>query len=265
MTSDCRGSAELRRSCMEAFRAYVSRYDASDERIALKVKHTFEVAALADEIARGEGLPARGVDLAWLCGLLHDIGRFEQLRRWSTFDDRASCSHAMLGLRILDDEMPSFTEDGEWAHIVRRAVAYHSDLRLPADLTERERRFCVITRDADKVDILRVYSESSCRAVLGIDPSAFACGEISDAALAGFSEHRCLARDERPASLDGLVGGVCLAFEIESPSALRALARCGYLQRLLDRPFGLAPAFDNPETQRRWDAIHVAMAAWLLG
>lgn len=265
MTSDGRGGAELRRSCTKAFRAYVSRYDASDERIALKVKHTFEVAALADEIARGEGLPARDVDLAWLCGLLHDIGRFEQLRRWGTFDDRASCSHAMLGLRILDEELPSFTEDGAWAHIVRQAVAYHSDLRLSADLTERERLFCVITRDADKVDILRVYSESSCHAVLGIDPSAFACGEISDAALAGFSEHRCLARDERPASLDGLVGGVCLAFEIESPSALRALARRGHLRRLLDRPFGLKPVFADPETQRRWDAIRAAMGAWLVG
>ena len=71
----------MRQSCLDAFNSYVARYDVSDERIALKVEHTYEVAKLCDEIARGEGLPPADVDLAWLCGLLHDIGRFEQLRR----------------------------------------------------------------------------------------------------------------------------------------------------------------------------------------
>ena len=87
----------MRQSSLDAFNSYVARYDASDERITLKVEHTYEVAGLCDEIARGEGLPPADVDLAWLCGLLHDIGRFEQLRQWGTFSDADSCSHAALG------------------------------------------------------------------------------------------------------------------------------------------------------------------------
>lgn len=42
----------------------VASYNGSDERIALKVEHTYEVAELRDEIARGEGLPQADVYLA---------------------------------------------------------------------------------------------------------------------------------------------------------------------------------------------------------
>lgn len=48
----------MRQSCLDAFNSYVARYDALDERIAFKVEHTYEVAELCDEIARGEGLPS---------------------------------------------------------------------------------------------------------------------------------------------------------------------------------------------------------------
>lgn len=172
----------MRESCLDAFNSYVARFDVSDERIALKVEHTYEVAELCDEIARGEGLSPADVDLAWLCGLLHDIGRFEQLCQWGTFSDADSCSHAALGVQVLKDEMGSFTGDPDWAHIIERAVALHSDFRLPSGLGARERLFCTITRDADKVDILRVFNQSSCDAVLGIDPSEFSRGDISDVA-----------------------------------------------------------------------------------
>lgn len=252
----------LREAARAAFEAYAARYDATDERIALKVEHTYEVAALCDSIARDEGLGARDVDLAWLCGLLHDIGRFEQLRRWNTFSDAASCSHAILGLDVLQTEMPRFTQDGEWTAIISKAVAYHSDFRLPPDLSDRERLFCAITRDADKVDILRVFGESSCTAVLGIQPGEFADGEISDAAFSGFREHRCLSRDERLASLDGLLGTVCLVFELEHASARRAVRDLGYLDGLLDAPFCLRPEFTRELTRQRWSEVRATMAAW---
>lgn len=249
----------MRQSWLEAFSSYVARYDLLDERISLKVEHTYEVAELCDEIARGEGLSPADIDLAWLCGLLHDIGRFEQLRQWGTFSDAKSCSHAELGTQVLKEEMGSFTGDQEWARIIERAVALHSDFRLPSGLSARERLFCIITRDADKVDILRVFNQSSCAAVLGIDPGEFSRGEISDMAFEAFGEHRCLARDERPGSLDGLVGAVCLAFELELPASRRALVDRGYLRALLREPFGLRPHFESGLTQRRWDFICKAM------
>ena len=41
-------------------------------------------------------MDAADVDLAWLLGMLHDVGRFEQLRRYGTFIDADSTDHAQL-------------------------------------------------------------------------------------------------------------------------------------------------------------------------
>lgn len=106
-------------------------------------------------------------------------------------------------------------------------------------------------RDADNVDIVCVFSELSCEAVLGMRPDEFVAGEISDITMTGFDVRRCLARDERPGTLDGLVDAVCLVFDLEAPSARRALRRRGYLRRFLDKPFGQDPVFSDPLTQRK--------------
>ena len=42
-------------------------------------------------------------DLAYLIALLHDIGRFEQIKRFNSFDDR-NVDHATLGVQVLFDE-----------------------------------------------------------------------------------------------------------------------------------------------------------------
>lgn len=42
--------------------------------------------------------------MAWLIGILHDIGRFEQLRRYQTFFDYRSMDHAKYGVHVLFEE-----------------------------------------------------------------------------------------------------------------------------------------------------------------
>lgn len=91
----------MRQNASAVFRSYVDAYASDDVRIAFKIEHSYEVAKLCDEISRTEGWPDEDVGLAWLCGLFHDIGRFEQLRKWGTFNDAVSCSHAKMGLKVL--------------------------------------------------------------------------------------------------------------------------------------------------------------------
>lgn len=98
---------------MKFLYAYASQHDLCDERIALKVRYTLEVAQLCDEVARDERLSAAAFDLAWLCGLLHVIIRIERLRKWGTLSDVASRSDVMLGLEILEGELFRYTSDVE--------------------------------------------------------------------------------------------------------------------------------------------------------
>ena len=69
-----------RQKVLDAFAAYIRPYDAQDPKVSLKIHHTYRVAALCEQIGRSIALEGTALDLAWLCGMLHDVGRFEQLR-----------------------------------------------------------------------------------------------------------------------------------------------------------------------------------------
>ena len=154
-----------------AFKSYTDAYDATNPRIALKIEHTYHVAEACDAVAREQGWSSEDIDLAWLCGLLHDMGRFEQLRRWDTFKDAESMSHAALGIEVLFGENPAdapavtsirnFIDDPAEDELIRASIAYHSDFRLPAQLDVRTRSFCDIVRDGDKIDIMRTIADST--------------------------------------------------------------------------------------------------------
>lgn len=88
----------------KVFRDYVSAYNAQDDKVRLKIEHTFRVAVLCEKIAASLGMAEDERDLAWFTGLLHDVGRFEQLRNYGTFIDAESIDHAMYGAQILFDD-----------------------------------------------------------------------------------------------------------------------------------------------------------------
>ena len=225
-----------------AFKSYTDAYDATNPRIALKIKHTYHVAEACDAVAREQGWSSEDIDLAWLCGLLHDMGRFEQLRRWDTFKDAESMSHAALGIEVLFGENPAdapavtsirdFIDDPAEDGLIRASIAYHSDFRLPAQLDVRTRSFCDIVRDGDKIDIMRTIADSTVDTILKVDEKTFLGSRFSSPTLAAFDEHRCVARDERNEPADFLVGLICFMFELVYPAARlsskpRAGARTG--------------------------------------
>ena len=88
----------------KVFDDYVKNYNSNDEKIKLKIDHTYRVSDLCEKIALSLGMNNEDVDIAWLTGLLHDIGRFEQVKRYGTFNDPKSVDHAKLGSSILFSE-----------------------------------------------------------------------------------------------------------------------------------------------------------------
>ena len=244
-----------------AFAAYVRPYNSADPKVALKISHTYRVAALCERIARSLALPLQDVDLAWLCGLLHDVGRFEQLRRFGTFNDAQSIDHAAAGADVLFEQgrVREYLDDASEDALLRTAVAWHSAYRLPPDLDARTRRFCAILRDADKVDILRVNVETPMEDIYGVTPRALRRSPVSPAVLEAFYAHHAVLRSLKQYPADHAVGHASLVFELEYPESLRAVREQGYLFRLLDFPT------DLPETARIFAALREHMRAWLDG
>ena len=70
------------------FAEYTSGYNATDPKIKLKIDHTYRVAELCELIASDLKLDEYETDVAWLTGMLHDVGRFEQIKRYNTYLDK---------------------------------------------------------------------------------------------------------------------------------------------------------------------------------
>ena len=87
---------------MQKFLEYTSAYDdGSDTRIKLKIIHTQRVTEVMEQLTAALPLSESDRELAYLCAVYHDIGRFEQLKRYHTFLDYKSIDHAQLGCEIL--------------------------------------------------------------------------------------------------------------------------------------------------------------------
>ena len=69
----------------EVFEQYLDGYDREDGRVRLKITHTYGVVAQATALAERMRLGEEDTQLARVIALLHDIGRFAQLRRFDSF------------------------------------------------------------------------------------------------------------------------------------------------------------------------------------
>lgn len=244
-----------------AFATYIEAYDISDPKIKLKVDHTYRVASLCDRIARSIDMSQSDVDLAWLLGILHDIGRFEQVRRYGTFNDAISVSHAALGVSVLFDDghindyLPKATQ--ETLELVKTAVATHSDYRLQSGIADRTRVFCDILRDADKIDILKANTLTPTADIFDVPEEQIEASPVSQRALDGFYEHRTLRRDERTSPADSLISYACFVFELVYPESVRIAQEQGHVFDVLRRPY------TNSQTTQTMHKLEEHMRSWI--
>ena len=145
---------------MELFKEYVKDYNPNDGKIALKISHILRVTQKSRELAEELNLNEEDTDLAELIGLLHDIGRFEQVRIYNTFYDKDSINHGEYGVKILfeDGLIRKFIKDDSYDEIIKKAILNHNRPRIEEGLSKRELMHAKIIRDADKLDIYYVLT-----------------------------------------------------------------------------------------------------------
>lgn len=248
-----------REKIRRVFAAYAARYDDTNPKIKLKIDHTYRVAALCDEISASLSLSPADRELAWVIGMLHDIGRFEQVRRYNTFSDADSVDHATLGVELLfeDGLIRDYLPDPSWDAMIRLAIGSHSLYRLPAGLSEREALFCKLIRDADKIDILKVNCLTPMEDIYNTTTEALRQASITPAVLNAFYEEHTVLRALRKTPIDHLISLLSLTYELEFPVSLQIVQRQGYLEKLLSFQS------DNPDTRAQLAAARQHMAEYL--
>ena len=250
-----------RKNVINAFAEYVRNYDPSDEKIKLKIDHTYRVAGLCQRIAESLGLSEPDGDIAWLLGMLHDIGRFEQIRRFGTFNDAQSVDHAEFGADLLFKEglirkfAEGYYEECELAEpenqedeqiiknnehhnkdtgLLEMAIRQHNKYRVKEDLTERQRMFCDILRDADKVDIFKVNADIPMEIIYDVTTEELKNGIITKEVLESFYKKETVLKSVRRSAVDHIVGHISLLFELVYKESYRQAKEQGYVYKLLD-------------------------------
>lgn len=245
----------------EAFKAYVSDYDLSDVKVKLKVDHTYRVAAMCDAITKDLGLSAADRDRAWLSGMLHDIGRFEQLRQYHTFQDRLSCDHAMLSADILflDGKIRLFADgiDEVDSALLEKTIRLHNVYQLPDDLSERDYRFATILRDADKIDILRVNCETPRTEIYDLPEEAFRTSSVSEHVYEDVMHARNVDRAYSKTGIDFMIGHMAFVFGLVYNESFRQVRAQGYLDQMMSFQS------DNADTSAKLKDIRQAIHQYI--
>ena len=140
-------------------RSFYSSDTEDQKNIVLKEHHTARVCENIVEIAGRLSLDNNKTVLAEALALFHDIGRFPQYARYKTFRDSISINHGLLGAETLLKEGVLHVLPGNEQEIIIEAVKFHNAFSIPRKEDNTVTFFIKLLRDADKLDIWRLFIE----------------------------------------------------------------------------------------------------------
>ena len=140
----------------EAFENYVKKYNMKDPDIEYKYKHSYRVMALAKDLAIKLELNEKDIELATIIGLYHDIGRFEEDKRFDSFGIHNNFDHGDYGRDVLlkENVIKDIPIENKYYKLIGKAVETHNKYAIEEGLDKKTNLHCKIIRDADKIDII---------------------------------------------------------------------------------------------------------------
>lgn len=222
----------------EQFENYVENYDSKNPKIDRKVKHSYRVIDVAEEIANSLNLSEEDVKLAKLIALLHDIGRFEQIRIYDTFSDKESVDHANLGVEILfnNNLIRKFIRENEFDEIIYKAIKNHNKYKIEEGLNNRELLHAKIIRDADKTDIYEVFIreiEQNENALF--DFEELPKQKISEKVLQAIKAKKLVNSLDIRTDMDKYIKNLAFVFDYNYKKGLEIVKERKYIKKLINR------------------------------
>lgn len=151
--------ATLKKRFADYAASYYSDDDAVNQALRMKQEHTQRVCRNARMLANKLQVSEHDAALAETMALLHDVGRFKQFAVYQTFKDADSENHASLSVKEINAHRLLAGLAHEDAALVCEAISYHNAFAVPDHLSGRSRFFLRLLRDADKLDIWKVFGE----------------------------------------------------------------------------------------------------------
>ena len=222
----------------KSFQEYLKNYDTNDGSIALKIKHTYEVVKKSEYIANGLRLDKENIELAKIIALLHDIGRFEQIKEFGEFNDK-KIEHAEFGVKVLFDNslIRKFIDEDKYDNIIYKAIYNHNKYKIEENLNEKELLQCKIIRDADKLDNFRVKEKDKLEDMFPkiYNEKTINYETISEKVYEDFMQHKCIKLEDRKTIIDYWVCVIAFIFDLNFNISLQYVKENNYIDILVNR------------------------------
>lgn len=241
------------------FERYLDGYDRNDDKVHLKIVHTYGVTEYSRQIAERLKLSKEDRELAQLIGLLHDIGRFEQLKRFDSFEPD-TMDHASFGVRILfpEGKIRDFIETDEWDDIIQTAIAKHSDFRLDGIADNRTLMHARIIRDADKLDNCRVKLEDTIETILGVSAREVGMSSVSPEVMEQFRRKESILSSIRRTKMDYWLSYLAYFFDINYKVSWDIIREHDYVTRLIGRI-----PYSDPQARLQMDEVQKTLYEYM--
>ena len=219
------------------FDAHVEKFSGGDAdmqlHIGLKKEHTARVVQTIEALVEELEWPAERRHIAAAAALLHDVGRFSQFSIYRTFNDARSINHALLGLRVLqEEEVWKAASLSDHAVLqLERVILYHNVRELPKKEDAQVLELARLLRDADKLDIYHLIATQTMPPSKELKNAKICSNAVSQAVLAGRMAHR---RDMLT-SLDQLLFRLSWVYNIHYPATFRRLVNSGLWQQVAEQ------------------------------
>ncbi len=237
----------------ESFKEYIEEYDLGNNSIKLKIKHTYEVVKKSEYIANGLRLNKENIELAKIIALLHDIGRFEQIKEFGEFNDK-KIEHAEFGVKVLFDNglIRNFINEDKYDSIIYKAIYNHNKYKIKKNLNEKELLHCRIIRDADKLDNFRVKEKDKIEDMFPkiYNENTINYETVSEKVYEDFIQHKCIKLEDRKTIIDYWVCVIAFIFDLNFNISLQYVKENNYIDVLVDRI-----EYKNKNTKQKMEDI----------
>ena len=217
------------------FEQFLKNYDENNGSIKLKIKHTYEVVSKSEFIARNLNLSEEDIELAKLIALLHDIGRFEEVKEFQNFE---GLEHAQYGVKLLFDNglIRNFIGSNKYDNIIKKAIYNHNKYKIEDGLSDKELLHAKIIRDADKLDNFRV---NSTEALEDTFPDVYnknvVYEKISPKVYDDFMHYKCIKLADRKTFLDFWICALAFIYDLNFKVSLEYIKNHNYIDILINR------------------------------
>ena len=201
---------------LKEFKKYIEQFG-KDENIKLKFQHSIRVKDICIELGKQLKFNDKDIKTIEVIWLLHDYGRFEQRKKYHTYYDSVSIDHGDLAVELLFDnnEISRYYPYEDDYNDIYIAIKYHNKIKIPNNLTKRQKILLEVIQDADKLDIL--YSISIKKIVF---PEEW---DVSPKVKESLENKSLVKKKDRKSGIDNALLKLALIFDLKFNYSLKYL------------------------------------------